>query len=92
MSTVNDLNDTITSYMLGDVDGGAVSRAQGAHLSAWVAAVEQLKALKTKHGRDWERVHIDADEILLAQVPAEVREAYLELVAFAEIHGWWACS
>jgi hypothetical protein len=49
-------------------------------------AVRMLDALT---GADPERDHGQADEILLASVPAEVREAYLRLTGRAS---WWAAA
>jgi hypothetical protein len=50
------------------------------------AAVEQLDAIP---GDDPERAHGLADDVLLACVPAEVREAYERVAARC---GWWAAA
>jgi hypothetical protein len=49
-------------------------------------AVERLNAIE---GGDPEGAHGEADQVLLALVPAEVREAYRALVARCE---WWAAA
>lgn len=47
-------------------------------------AVEQLDAMT---GKDPERDHAEADDILIAMVPLEVREAYVRLIFRS---GFWA--
>ncbi len=87
MTAINNLNATVTSYMLGDVDGGAVSVAQHEYLSAWISAVAALDAIDPRE--DPEKSHSDAEEILISLVPHEVAEAYRRLTERAP---WWACA
>jgi hypothetical protein len=50
-------------------------------------AVAKLDALETPGHRDSEGSHSEADDILLAVVPVEVREAYERVQDRAD--GWW---
>ena len=50
---------------------------------------EAVFALDSISSVDPDSAHCMADEVLMAQVPAEVRDAYERLVARC---GWWATA
>ena len=52
-------------------------------------AVAKLNELADNPGDDPERTHGTADDVLLAYVPEDVREAYQAVV---DASLWWACA
>lgn len=81
----------------GIADPSSCSMAQQAQLWGFFTgqitqppiASEAVAALDAINGHDPEGAHGEADEVLLAVVPAEVREAYERLAARC---GWWATA
>jgi hypothetical protein len=64
-------------------------RARVGELEAQPEVAEAVRRLDAIHGGEPEGAHSEADEILLACVPLEVREAHQRLVERA---AWWACA
>lgn len=54
-----------------------------------LAAVERLNRIAAVSSGDPEAAHGAADEVLLAMVPAEVRQAYQRVV---DACAWWATA
>lgn len=66
-----------------------VGQADGTGEVTAAEAIAALAAITERDAHDPETAHANADDVLLAFVPADVRAAYVRVVDACR---WWACA